>query len=299
MNYTSKLVKGKNNNKCLVLASPKKTSFAKIFLNQGASLQELKLKGEELIKDMYPLTYNNSYASSILFPFANRIKDGSYQFNGITYKFYINEKELNNALHGLVFNKTFEVLDISTTDTFATVKLKYNEERVCKGFPFTYSIFLEYLLTDNTLDVNVEIINTDTKMFPFTLGWHPYFFSEDLSISTILFDAKKKLKLDDRNIAQELIINEQSTGFKINNQFLDDCFILDSNQVIFKTPRYNLTFNSTEDQSFLQLYTPPHKNTIAIEPTTGVSDSFNNSIGLKVLKPNTSYHINWKLKIDN
>jgi len=60
-----------------------------------------------------------------------------------------------------------------------------------------------------------------------------------------------------------------------------------------------LSLKSSEDDSYLQLYTPSQKNTIAIEPTTGVSDSFNNGIGLKTLNPNESYSINWSLKIQS
>jgi len=49
----------------------------------------------------------------------------------------------------------------------------------------------------------------------------------------------------------------------------------------------------------LQAYTPPRLNTIAIEPTTGVSDSFNNNIGLQTLEPNKEYRITWKININN
>jgi len=37
------------------------------------------------------------------------------------------------------------------------------------------------------------------------------------------------------------------------------------------------------------VYTPPKLNTIAIEPTTGVSNSFNNKIGLNTLKANDTF----------
>ena len=63
------------------------------------------------------------------------------------------------------------------------------------------------------------------------------------------------------------------------------------------TPKYRLKFNATGDNNFLQVYTPPKLNTIAIEPTTGVSDSFNNKIGLQVLKPNETYNIEWCIEI--
>lgn len=288
-----------NHQDYLEISNTGKTSYAKIYLNQGASIQELTLCGHELIKDMSPMTYEDTYASSILFPFANRIKDGSYKFEGDTYQFDINEKGLNNALHGLVYNKTFEVLNKETTETSASISLVYHEKSKCKGFPYTYSFYLEYVLTETTLDLKVEVKNTDSKTFPFTLGWHPYFLSSDLYKSSLIFDSKRKLKLDNRNITESIISNKQFGTFKVKDQFLDDCFILDSGEVLFNTPKYIITLKSSEENAFLQLYTPPHKNTMAIEPTTGVSDSFNNGIGLKTLRPDETYSIHWNLKIDN
>ena len=106
----------------LEVENSKNSCCAKIYLNDGGSLQELVLNNQHIIKDLSPLTYKNTYASSILFPFANRIKDGTYEFDGNTYQFEINEKKLNNALHGLVYNKTFEVIDDQVTKTYAAGK---------------------------------------------------------------------------------------------------------------------------------------------------------------------------------
>lgn len=272
---------------------------AKICLDKGASLNELTLNNHHIIKNMYPLSYNSTYASSILFPFVNRIKDGSYEFEGKTYQFDINEKELNNALHGLVYNKRFEILNQETTETDASILLVYHETNKNHGFPYTYSIFLKYVLTEKTLALHVDIRNTDSKAFPFSLGWHPYFISDDLYNSSLTFNSKRKIKLDDRNITEGIMENKHVNGFKVKSQFLDDCYILDSNTILFITPKYSLTLKSSEKNTFLQVYTPPYKNAIAIEPTTGVSDSFNNGIGLKRLDPNENYSINWNLRIDN
>jgi aldose 1-epimerase len=276
-----------------------KSSFARICLNDGGSLKELNLNYHHVIKDLSPLSYNKTYASSVLFPFANRIKDGRYEFDGTIYQFDINEPDNNNALHGLVYNKPFELIDEKITETYAVVKLVYHEKLKDKGFPFTYSIYLEYILGENSLDFSVEIKNTGIKPFPFTLGWHPYFLSDDLCNSTFIFDSSSKLKLDDRNITEGIVPNDKTVGFKVNDQFLDDCFILESNTVLFSTPSYILTLKSSENECYLQLYTPPHPNTIAIEPTTGVSDSFSNGIGLKTLHPDDTYSIKWNLIIDN
>jgi len=293
------ITNSENNQDYIEIEDLHNTSYAKIYLNQGASLQELTLNSHELIKDMHPLTYDNTYISAILFPFANRIKDGRYDFEGKTYQFDVNEKVLNNALHGLVYNKTFEVIDQEATETYASVKLVYHEKRLSQGFPFTYTIYLEYVLTESTLNLNVKITNTDSKTFPFTLGWHPYFLSSNLYDSHVDFNSDKKIVFDERNITTGVNDFEKNGNFEILDKFLDDCFVLNSREIIFNTPKYNLELSSSEKDSFLQLYTPPHKNTIAIEPTTGVSDSFNNGIGLKTLQPNETYTIGWNLKIND
>ena len=287
----------KNRLNFIEIEDSNKNSYAKIHLNLGGSLQELKLLNHQLIKDLHPLTYNNTYASAVLFPFANRIADGSYVFDHKTYQLEINQKEENNALHGLVYSKTFEIIDQKTTLEKAEVLLRYKELMHFIGFPFTYMIDLTYILTKDSLDLNVTVKNTDTKTFPFTIGWHPYFISQNLSKSAVHFKSHQKCVFDERNITHGMDENIIDEPFLIEYKSLDDCFLLDSNEIGFETPLYSFSLKSSEKDSFLQLYTPPHPNAIAIEPTTGISDSFNNGVGLKTLKPNENYHINWNLKL--
>ncbi|MDD7888246.1 aldose 1-epimerase [Flavivirga sp. 57AJ16] len=271
--------------------------YGKIHLSSGASLQELTLNGHGIIKDLSPLTYANTYASSILFPFANRIKDGIYSFNDKEFQFEINQKEENNALHGLVYNKTFQIIDQETHHDSASILLEYNETELPIGFPYTYTIQLKYIFTSNHLSLEVSVKNTDTKAFPFTLGWHPYFLSDNLFNSSLDFESTEKIVLGERNITTGVEDFELNKAFNIEDKQLDDCWILDSNEVTFNTPKYQLTITSSAGNNFLQVYTPPKLNTIAIEPTTGVSNSFNNHIGLQVLDANDTYNINWSLKI--
>ena len=271
--------------------------YAKVCLNEGASLQVLTLNGLAIIQDLSPLTYANTYASSILFPFSNRIKDGIYNFEGKEFKLFTNLKEENNALHGLVFNKTFKVIHSETDTNSATLILEYNETDQTEGFPYTYSIQLIYFFSPENLSLGVEVKNTSRRAFPFTLGWHPYFYSESLYDSEIHLKSTKKILLGERNITTGVEKTNTQNPIKIKDQQLDDCWILNSSEVVFITPKYRLKFNATGDNNFLQVYTPPKLNTIAIEPTTGVSDSFNNKIGLQVLKPNETYNIEWCIEI--
>lgn len=281
----------------LEIENSKSEVSGKIHLDSGASLQELTLKGHAIIKDLSPLTYANTYASSILFPFANRIKDGAYTFNDQEFQFEINQKEENNALHGLVYDKTFQIINQEISNNSASILLEYNETELSIGFPYTYTIQLKYVFTSNGLSLNVSVKNTDSKAFPFTLGWHPYFLSDNLFNSSLDFKSNKKIVLGERNITTGVEDFELNDVFHIEDKQLDDCWVLDANEVIFNTPKYQLQMASSTENNFLQAYTPPKLNTIAIEPTTGVSDSFNNHIGLKILDANDTYNINWSLKI--
>lgn len=294
--YTIKQNKGLN---ILEIKNPSCSLYGKINLSEGASLQELTLNGSAIIQDMAPLPYSSTYASSILFPFANRIKDGAYTFNGKDYAFEINQAEENNALHGLVYDKTFQIVSQECSNESASVTLEYIETKESKGFPYTYSVQVQYFFTKDSLSLKMTVNNTDTKPFPFTLGWHPYFISDNLHDSAIRFDCSQKLLIGDRNITTGVENIEPIETFQIKDQQLDDCWILKSNTVVFNTPKYDLTIGSSVENNFLQAYTPPRQNTIAIEPTTGVSDSFNNKIGLQELKANESYDVTWDLKITN
>ncbi len=273
--------------------------LGKIHLNQGASLQELTLGGKAIIQDLSPLNYQDSFASSILFPFANRIKDGSYSFNNEKFQLEKNQDEEQNALHGFVHNKRFKVIVKEVLGDTAKITLAYNELNKTAGFPYTYSIEVTYIFEDKTLILQVRVKNTDSKTFPFTIGWHPYFISDNLPKSTLEFDCDKKLILGDRNITTGVEDVKNKVALNIENKQLDDCWVLNSDKVQFKTPKYQLNFSSSVKNNFLQAYTPPRLNTIAIEPTTGVSDSFNNNIGLQTLEPNKEYRITWKININN
>jgi len=279
------------------LINSNKTSYAVIALNLGASLQKLTFKNTTIIEDLLPLKYTETYPSSILFPFANRIKDGIYTFNKKQYQVEANHKKENNALHGFVFDKTFKILSKNVSNSEASISLEYKEFEITKGFPYTYTVQLVYTLNEEGLNLKATVKNTDANPFPFTIGWHPYFASKNLYNSKVKFDCSKKVVLGDRMITTGVEDYTHKDSLQIEDKQLDDCFILNSNKIQFLTPEYDLEMTSSSKETFLQLFTPPKKNIIAIEPTTGISDSFNNKIGLQILEPDETYTIDWNITL--
>ena len=276
------------------LQNPSKTTKAKICLDQGARIVSLKFKDNFIIKEQPDFDYKDSYASSILFPFASRIKQGKYAFEGNDYQFETNDGD--NALHGLVYNKKFELFESEEHKDNCAATFNYYEKNESKGFPFMYFLSVTYILFEDCLKVRVTVKNTDTKSFPFTLGWHPYFNSTDLKNSYVSFKSDQKVEFDKTLITKKVIAQTSPEIFKIDEQQLDDCFILKDDNVSFTTPTYKIDITADSEENFLQLYTPKGFDVIAIEPMTGISDTFNNKIGLQVLEADKTYVLNWDLK---
>lgn len=294
--FTIKKINHKNNKVIEILDSISGTK-AKIQLSYGASLDELNIRNIKVITNLYPLDYKKTYPSSILFPFANRINDGQFNFNGSNYNLQCNEKQLNNAIHGLVYNKAFLVDELKKFENHAEIKLYYEELNPPTGYPFKFRVELTYKLTNEFLSLKINVINLDDKKLPFTVGWHPYFKSVDLDKSKIQFDCIKKIKCNKNNIALGFEPLNSKMPLSLRKRRFDDAFVLENPDVKFFTPEYDLVLKSSEKESFLQLYTPMNTNAIAIEPMTGVSDSFNNKIGLKKLSSGQSYSIEWQVSI--
>lgn len=282
----------------LELASFNEKSKAKICLNQGGRLSSFSFENTQILEDFDSSSYRDNYASAILFPFANRIKDGKYTFKDYKYKLDCNETHKNNALHGLVYNKLFVLINKELTSDFASVTLQYKDYGKVKGFPFKFHIELSYTLSKNGMTLAIKVKNKGKKTFPFTLGWHPYFYTTDLYKSSINFKSDKKYVCNEQQIITATTALDLEMPFKLKDVKLDDGFPLETNEIDFSTPKYDLNIRSSSKENFMQLYTPENRNAIAIEPMTGAADNFNNKIGLQTLQPNDTYLVKWNIAIE-
>ena len=82
-----------------------------------------------------------SYKSCKLSPFACRIAEGKYSFEGKSYEFKSRFKD-GSAIHGLLYNKTFNVSDEFSDDNMASVTLRYHYKKEDAGYPFDYICYL-------------------------------------------------------------------------------------------------------------------------------------------------------------
>jgi aldose 1-epimerase len=281
--------------------SNEKTSF-KIFPNLGASLQEISvddisvLNGIEISEEGI-LDYQNSYKSSLLFPFPGRIENGKYTHNQKSFQLKSNESNRLNAIHGLVYDQHFAIDKHEASKDNAKIVLSYVSNGKLDGFPFEFQLSITYLMTEDKLQLGFDVENLGRVSFPFGIGWHLYFKSDNLQSSSLSFSSDKHFVCDENQIPKTTQDHILKPTFDLGDQFFDDCFILSDKVVRFNTEKYSLEMllGETAD-AFLQLFTPSEKNSIAIEPMTCSPDVFNSEDGLKVLQPGATFH--WQVDLN-
>lgn len=276
---------------------------AKINSDLGASLVQLTLGGRDVIK--YPLKEDDpkkGYPSSFLFPFPNRIRDGRYTFNEQKYELEINDLQGNNAIHGLIAFNYFRIIE----QTENTAILSYEYSGSAEGYPFPFKFQVSYTLTNLKLDLQIEITNTGKTSMPCGFGWHPYFGFEGNSIKDfeLKLPLRYRLELDERLLPTGEKDFEKVQKIALKNSILDNIFEFKSRkgtqEIELKDSKNTLTVYQKaglKGLNYFIIYTPPSRNSVAIEPQSCPTNAFNSEIDLEVLKPGNSWKLNFGVKL--
>ncbi|THU41595.1 aldose 1-epimerase [Niastella caeni] len=265
---------------------------------------EILVEGEHLnIIDNYSSRENIekelgvSFKSSKLSPFVCRLRDGKYNIEEEEFEIP-NKFTDGNAIHGLLYKRPFKIVDEFADDHLAAVAVRYHFKREDPGYPFDYVCEVRYtLLPTNILQVETTILNLDMEPIPLADGWHPYFkLGGQIDDYEFQVSTDTMVEFDDRLLPTGKLIQDQSFSdpARIGSQHLDNCFVV---QPVEQRPcavLYNpgnsvyVSIFTNNRYPYLQLYTPPHRKSIAIENLSGAPDCFNNGMGLVMLAPSRS-----------
>lgn len=104
-----------------------------------------------------------------LIPWPNRLRDGTYSFEGEELQLPLSEPAKHNAIHGLVRWTRFTAADRAENRVRMEQLLLPQA-----GYPFALSVAIEYALGDDGLTVTTTAENAGTRDLPFGAGAHPY-----------------------------------------------------------------------------------------------------------------------------
>lgn len=259
------------------------------------------------IRDAQTMIDNRQYRGVHLFPFPNRLNNGRYEFAGKEYRFPINESELNNALHGFLYQRNPDRLFLPSANQLDWMFVGDGTDNY---FPFPCCVIVQYRLHSAAeLSVRFSVLNTGNTAMPFGIGWHPYFILEE-SIDDLALQLPR---------VRRVLVNERMlpTGRKQNfdafaalrrlgDQRFDTCFEIQQHDHIARTRLWSekrqIGLDIWQDSGehgcrFLQICTAPDRKSIAIEPMSCSIDAFNSGDGLRVLDPGEFFSTRFGVKL--
>lgn len=245
---------------------------------------------------------------SVLVPWPNRIRGGTYTFDGVDYQLPLSEPSAGNAIHGL--GRWARWVAVRHETSVVTLALDIVPQT---GWPFEVRVDVTYAVhAEHGLGVTVVALNTGTVRAPFGAGFHPYMSTRghQLSEVRVRLPARDRLVLDDAQVpvgTQPVAGTpyDLRRGRRLGTLRMDDAFAglrTDGGRgaVEVSTRSGGALVWFDEAFPFLQVFTPDvlvgDRLGVAVEPMTCPADAFNSGTGLMVLPPGGSWTGSWGIQ---
>jgi len=215
---------------------------------------------------------NGCYA---LVPFANRIADGRFSFEGRDYELPINRPQENVAIHGFAYERPWEVARATSNSVSLFQRFAESDN------PYEYEAWQEISLLDEGLQIEVSVRNAGDRAMPFGLGIHPW-FARSLG-TTLAFLSQGTFEQDTRNLPlpklrQVAAFNPDHPVRLEDVPVIDGCFAnwtpLHARIV---RPQEGVVFEITAGGALrhLHVFVPDNRNVFCAEPVSHVPDVVN------------------------
>lgn len=239
---------------------------------------------------------------AIMCPFANRVADARYRFDGKEHDLQPGvDGSGRGIMHGFVQAADFELISVDSDGDGVCVCLGTQAIRpdACPGYPFALDLEVAFTLHPGGLDLTATMRNVGDTDAPCFFGWHPYLRLRDDGIDNLelKLPAQQTLAIDDALIPlpgeaalQSLDVRPEldfRDGQCIGTRMLDNGFtalVADADGRIrthLRDPDSGLAVSMWQDSGVIQVYTgdtltpDARRRAVAIEPMQAMTDAFN------------------------
>ncbi|MCK5781818.1 MAG: aldose 1-epimerase family protein [Flavobacteriales bacterium] len=246
----------------------------------------------------------------ILFPIVGKLKNGSYNLEGETYK-------MGN--HGFAYKSTFTV--ISKTKSEVVLEMTGNPE-ILKIYPYSFELQVKYELVNSKLNITNTVANTSNKDMYFSIGAHPGFnvpINNKGKYDDYFIEFNKKENADRlpltkkegmlSNVCIDNYLNDTKT-LKLNHKMFSDRVIilegLKSNSLTIKSKKSSTAIEiGIKDFPLVGVWTSSRSDApfVCIEPWYGVTDyidtdgDFKNKKAIQKLARKESFDMKYYIKL--
>jgi aldose 1-epimerase len=279
-----------------------------VIVEVGGGIRTLRRADVELLDGYAAHEICPSGAGQVLAPWPNRMRDGSYELDGVRYQLPLSEPKTGTAIHGLVRWDAWRAVAYEKS----SVAMRY-VLHPRPGYPFRLELTTTWSLGAAGLRVQHEALNLGEAACPFGLGIHPYLMLPARKVDDVwlTLPASRYLPTDARQLPLAGVEVARSDfdyrkPRRIGNAVLDTAFT-ECTRDGDGLARVRLADERGQGIAlwmdaafpFVQLFTGDtvkperRRRALAVEPMTCAADAFNNGQGLVSLAPGQRWHGVW------
>ncbi|MDF2959288.1 MAG: aldose 1-epimerase [Paenibacillus sp.] len=285
--------------------------------NNVYSIWDKKLQREMLRTPESPAALAEQFVqfgTPILMP-PNRIRNGSFQFDGRSYQFDVAERHFGNHIHGVVRQQPWKVKVAGETEDGKLVITSIfdlsEDPDVQRQYPHRLELEVTYELDSCNLTHVLKATNKGVDTAPFGYGLHTWFLLDgkpenwklQLPVSGIW-------ELDEQNIPTGEIVplgryESLIEGDVLKGHNLDTVFQIDENPCVAILSRDDVEIRYSGSSNFKQwvIFTKGEaQDFICLEPYTWVTNAPNLELpadvtGVRGIKPGETLELEVALKV--
>jgi aldose 1-epimerase len=233
---------------------------ATIHPGAGARIGQISVAGQPLLVDVPPLgdRHPMAWGAYPMVPWAGRLARGRFVFDGMERHVPINHHDGNgperaHAIHGLGFDRAWEVVDVSGSTCRCAISIDWEFGGTASH---TVSLF------DDRIVMTLTVGSTGIS-FPAEVGWHPWFRKPDnLDVAP-----SAMYERDEFGIPTGRLVDPSPRPW-------DDCFVNTEPVALRYDRAVAPVLTVTSDCDHVVVFDEPDDAT-CVEPQSGPPDAFN------------------------
>jgi galactose mutarotase-like enzyme len=242
----------------------------------------LRYRGDEYVAWPRTITQfraGGATAVPLLYPWANRLAGRSYRAAGrrVSLAGLTLPQDPNGLpIHGNLFGVPFDV--VRATENRATARLDYGAHpEKMRAFPFPHVVRVDARLdAERGLTITTSVEPTSARAVPVSFGWHPFVRLPDAPRRDweLRWPACEHVEADARVLPTGVRTKQTAERAPIADRTFDDHYALGRDRRFsISTGKRTLSFVFDRNYPYAQLYAPPRKQFVAIEPMTATVDA--------------------------
>jgi aldose 1-epimerase len=285
-------------------------SVRAVITEVAAAIRHLSVDGVEIAAGYDDDTPPPFGCGIVLVPWPNRVRDGRWTHDGQTLQLDITEPRLGNALHGLLRNTPYQLVERTTGSL--TLRAPVFPQN---GYPFQLDTAVRYTLVPDGMRVTHAVCNVGSTRAPVAVGAHPFLAIGDVPTDTLTLtvSADRHIDVDDR-LNPVGVASVQGTrwdlreGRLVGTLDLDDAWsgltMKEGGSTHWLSAPDGRTVSLWADDQFgyVQVFITrefPRRGesitAVAMEPMTAPADAFNSGEGLRWIPPGDRWSMSWAI----